>query len=108
VTTPASPPVTEPARVEAIALAIVESSPLDALERIYGPALTALAKAVLDPDRYDTDTEMGDHMDDDLTVTVTIPDALARAFVEWCFDTQYHNGTEWEPLVELLNSAPND
>lgn len=50
-TTPASAPAAEPARVEAIAKAIVESSPLDALERISGPALTALAKAVLDPDR---------------------------------------------------------
>lgn len=35
------------ARVEAIALAIVQASPLDALERISGPALTALAHAVL-------------------------------------------------------------
>jgi hypothetical protein len=53
VTTPAQPAAAEPARVEAIALAIVEASPLDALERISGPALTALAQGYLN--RHDTD-----------------------------------------------------
>lgn len=39
-------------------------------------------------------------------VTVTLDDSLVRAFVEWCMATSEHHGTDWEPLVELLNAAP--